>query len=93
MKLPSDTLLALDSAGLLPGLVFLLPDDDADEDAALPPDAADDSAWALLLVGLAAADLLGPFEGSGRDPLAFSKIGITLDFEAGCKLQKQYHLF
>lgn len=44
MKLPSDTLLALDSAGLLPGLVFLLPDDDADEDAALPPDVADDSA-------------------------------------------------
>jgi len=46
VKPPSDTTLAFDSAGLLPGLVFLLPDDDADEadDDALPPDVADDSA-------------------------------------------------
>ena len=45
VKLPLDTPLAFDSAGLLPGLVFLLPDDDADEaDDALPPDVADDSA-------------------------------------------------
>ncbi len=75
----------------------MLPPDEAvdeDEDAALPPDAADaDSACALLLAGLAAADLLGPFDGSGRDPLAFSRIGITLDFEAGCNLQGQRQLF
>lgn len=45
VKLPSDTLLAFDSAGLLPGLVFLLPADDVDEadDDALPPDVADES--------------------------------------------------
>lgn len=83
------TPLALDSAGLLPDLVFLLADDDvdeADDDEALPPDVADDSAWTLLLAGLAAADLPGPFEGSGREAFAFSKIAITLDFEAGWKL-------
>jgi len=43
-----DTPLALDSAGLLPGLVFLLAEDDVDEadddDEALPLDVADDSA-------------------------------------------------
>jgi len=38
------------------------------------------------LAGLAVADLPGPFEGSGREAFAFSKIGITLDFEAGWKL-------
>ena len=47
-KVPhAGTQLALDSTGLLPGLVFLLPADDVDEadDDALPPDvAADDSA-------------------------------------------------
>lgn len=83
-----DTPLALDSVGLLPGLVFLLANEDvdeADDDEALPPDVADDSAWTLLLAGLAAADLPGPFEGSGREAFAFSKIGITLDFEAGWK--------
>lgn len=47
VELPQDTPLALDSAGLLPDLVFLLADDDveeADDDEALPPDVADDSA-------------------------------------------------
>ena len=79
--------LALDSTCLFPGLVFLLPAEDVDEadDDALPPDVADDSAGVLLLAGLA-ADLLGPFVGSGRDPFAFSRMGITLDFEAGWKL-------
>jgi len=47
----------------------------------------------LLLAGLAAAGLPGPFVGSGRDPFAFSRIGITLDFEAGCKLLGKSDLF
>ena len=65
---------------------MLAPDEEEveDDDAALAPDVADESACALLLAGLAAADLLGPFDGSGNDPRAFSRIGITLDFEAGC---------
>lgn len=79
------TQLALDSVGLLTVLDFLLPADDVDDDDVLPPDVADDSGWALLLAGFV-ADLLGPFVGSGRDPFAFSKMGITLDFEAGWKL-------
>ena len=95
-KVPhAGTQLALDSTGLLPGLVFLLPADDVDEadDDALPPDvAADDSAWALLLAVLA-ADLLGPFVGSGSDPFAFSTIGTTLDFEAGWRIQEPSQLF
>lgn len=47
VELHQDTPLALDSAGLLQDLVFLLADDDveeADDDEALPPDVADDSA-------------------------------------------------
>jgi len=37
----------------------------------------------LAAAGLAAADLLGPFVGSGTDALAFSSMGIILDLEAG----------
>ena len=80
--------LALVSAGLLPGLVFLLvfPLDDNDEvdddDVLLPLDAVDEFVL-VLAAGLAAAALLGPFVGSGSDALAFSNMGMTLVLEAG----------
>lgn len=85
--------LTLVSAGLLPGLVFLLvlpldDEDEVDDDVVvLPPDAVDESALALA-AGLAAAVLLGPFVGSGSDALAFSNMGMTLDLEAGWNLNE-----
>lgn len=84
--------LTFDSACFAVDLVFLLalpPEEEADvpEAPPLPPDVADESAWALVAAGLAVAAaagaLLGALEGSGREARAFSSIVTTLDLEAG----------
>lgn len=84
--------LTFDSACFAVDLVFLLalpPEEevDAPEAPPLPPDVADESAWALAAAGLAVAAaagaLLGALEGSGREARAFSSIVTTLDLEAG----------
>ena len=77
-------LFTLVSDDLVLGLAFLLTfsPEEADE---LP--AGDESAWGLPAGGLAvvADDLLEVLAGSGRDALAFSNMGITLDLDAGWK--------
>lgn len=91
IKIQYILLLTFDSACLAPDLVFLLalpPEEEADvpEAPPLPPDVADESPWALVAAGLAAAAaLLGALGGSGSEARAFSSIVTTLDLEAGWK--------